>query len=94
MGNAARRNLRSVDSGADEDLRALMILRDTIANCPSRLAFERWLLGFPAETRTKVRRYVQSAAPWTIEHRRAARLAAQRVREDIRQRARSIAGVA
>lgn len=90
MGYAARRNVRSF-SNTDAEARELALLRDHVALLPTREDFERWLLGFPAETRAEVRAMVQSAAPWTVENRRQARLERDEWQRHAKARARAIA---
>ena len=91
MGAAARRNPRSLESSTDEEARALILLRDTVAQLRSREAFERWLLTFPRETQPSIRAMLQSAGPWTVENRRKARIAQAERTQALRARAREMA---
>lgn len=77
----------------DREDEALKTLRRTVAQIPTRELFERWLLGFPAETRLQVRMMVQSVAPWTIENRRTRRQALEQRASRVHQRALECAGV-
>jgi hypothetical protein len=67
--------------------RALRTLQEAVAQLPNRLAFERWLRGFPEETRQEIRRMLQSSGRFTVEALRAERIAREAEQQATKARA-------
>jgi hypothetical protein len=86
LGRASRLNPRA--SGV-EDVRALARLQ-AMAAALTRVSFERCLLSYPPEHRAEVRAVLQPGCPWTVENRRARRIAQEAAMQTRKARARLV----
>jgi hypothetical protein len=91
MGRLAALNPRSTQGKGDEDAFALARLRQLVEQITNPVVYERWILGFPKETRDEVRQMTRPFCRFTVEALRAQRLDYEARLRLIAERAKRIA---